>query len=118
MILNLPYEQRVAHENILFPAIIPGPTQPKNINSFLLPIIDELNVMRREGFSVEDFSVSHQRTELPPVLTHVNRNIKSYLLYVVGDHKAMVKVSETTYINSANPISHTPLLCRCSSGRT
>jgi len=39
---NLPPQIRVKKQNLLIGAIIPGPKTPKNMNSFLVPIIDEL----------------------------------------------------------------------------
>ena len=40
----LPFE-RVKKENLLISMIIPGPKQPKNFNSFLNPIVDELKLL-------------------------------------------------------------------------
>lgn len=39
---NLPPNERIKKENLLISAIIPGPNQPKNFNSFLRPIVNEL----------------------------------------------------------------------------
>ncbi|GES97105.1 transposase domain-containing protein [Rhizophagus clarus] len=39
---NLPPEQRVKKENLLITSIIPGPKAPKDFNSFLKPVVDEL----------------------------------------------------------------------------
>ncbi|CAG8591204.1 4690_t:CDS:2 [Gigaspora margarita] len=39
---NIPPEDRVKQENLLIVAIIPGPNSPKNFNSFIRPIINEL----------------------------------------------------------------------------
>lgn len=39
---NLPPAVRVQHENLMITMIIPGPKAPKNFNSFLQPLIDEL----------------------------------------------------------------------------
>lgn len=43
---NLPPTIRVKKENLLISAIIPGPNQPKDFNSFLRPIIDELKILQ------------------------------------------------------------------------
>ena len=40
---NLPPEKRVLKENLLITSIIPGPKEPKDLNSFMKPIVDELN---------------------------------------------------------------------------
>jgi hypothetical protein len=42
---NLPPNERVKKENLLISSIIPGPNQPKNFNSFLRPIVDELKML-------------------------------------------------------------------------
>jgi hypothetical protein len=43
---NLSPTIRVKKENLLISAIIPGPNQPKDFNSFLRPIIDELKLLQ------------------------------------------------------------------------
>lgn len=47
---NLPPEQRVKKENLLITTIIPGPKEPKDLNSFLFPAIAELQ--RLEGIFI------------------------------------------------------------------
>jgi len=42
---NLPPFERVKKENLLISMIILGPKQPKNFNSFLNPIVDELKLL-------------------------------------------------------------------------
>ena len=42
---NLPSSERVKKKNLLISAIILGPNQPKNFNSFLRPIINELKML-------------------------------------------------------------------------
>ena len=42
---NLPSNKRVKKENLLISAVIPGPNQPKNFNSFLRPIVNELKIL-------------------------------------------------------------------------
>lgn len=39
---NLSPEKRVVKENLLITSIIPGPKEPKDLNSFLNPIVNEL----------------------------------------------------------------------------
>jgi len=39
---NIPPAQRVKKENMLIVAMFPGPQAPKDFNSFMRPIIDEL----------------------------------------------------------------------------
>ncbi|CAG8681358.1 3849_t:CDS:2 [Cetraspora pellucida] len=51
---NIPPEDRVKHENLLISAIIPGPNSPKNLNSFMYPIISELKELE-ENFNLRAF---------------------------------------------------------------
>ncbi|KAL1914108.1 uncharacterized protein VTP21DRAFT_1110, partial [Calcarisporiella thermophila] len=50
---NLSPEVRVKKENILIALMIPGPKQPKNIDSFLVPLINELKELE-DGVSCYD----------------------------------------------------------------
>jgi hypothetical protein len=43
--LNLPPEIRVKKENMILCGFIPGPQNPKDLNSFLRPLIDEFLVL-------------------------------------------------------------------------
>jgi len=42
---NLPPDERVKKKNLLISTVIPGPNQPKDLNSFLRPIVDELKIL-------------------------------------------------------------------------
>ncbi|CAG8855507.1 46011_t:CDS:2, partial [Gigaspora margarita] len=50
---NLPPDQRVKKENLMITAIIPGPKSPKNFNSFLQLLVDELKCLEA-GISCYD----------------------------------------------------------------
>ena len=39
---NLPPSERVKKDNLMISAMFPGPKQPKNMNSFLWPLVEEL----------------------------------------------------------------------------
>ena len=43
---NLPPEQRVKKENLLITSIIPGPKAPRDFNSFIKPIVEELCLLK------------------------------------------------------------------------
>ena len=43
--LNLPPEVRVQHENMILIGFIPRPKEPKNIDSFLFPMIQEFKIL-------------------------------------------------------------------------
>ena len=56
VILNLPRAIRFKPENILIAGIIPGPSEPSytEINSYLRPLVKELNSLWTDGFTVKD----------------------------------------------------------------
>jgi len=49
IILNLPPDQRYKIRNILLGGIIPGPNNPKHIDSFLFPGLAHLSALQKEG---------------------------------------------------------------------
>jgi hypothetical protein len=46
---NLPPSVRVQRENLMISMLIPGPKAPKNFNSFLRPLVDELKQLQGNG---------------------------------------------------------------------
>lgn len=52
VILNLPRAIRFRPENIIITGIIPGPKEPKSMNSYLRPLVKELNTLWTDGFSL------------------------------------------------------------------
>lgn len=53
VVTNLPRSVRFRKENVILVGIIPGPTEPPlNINSYLKPLVDELNVLWNTGIRV------------------------------------------------------------------
>ncbi|CAG8766966.1 22285_t:CDS:2, partial [Gigaspora rosea] len=53
---NLPPAQRVKKENLIIAAVIPGPKSPKDFNSFLRPLIEELKCL--EAFTQNNQSIT------------------------------------------------------------
>lgn len=54
VIMNLPRELRFKEENVLLVGVIPGPNEPKlNINSYLQPLVTELNILWEDGIEVD-----------------------------------------------------------------
>ena len=43
--LNLPRNERFKEENVILAGIIPGPNEPKRINPFLSPLVDDLTLL-------------------------------------------------------------------------
>src|SRR2546423_14911273 len=52
---NLDPSLRVKKENLLIPFLIPGPNQPKDINTFLQPFIDEMKELEHKKFILSLF---------------------------------------------------------------
>ena len=54
VLMNLPRAERFRPENVFLVGIIPGPHEPKlNINSFLKPLVEELNILWNDGVNVK-----------------------------------------------------------------
>ena len=54
VLMNLPRTERFKPENVFLVGVIPGPHEPKlNINTYLQPLVAELNVLWTEGFSIK-----------------------------------------------------------------
>ena len=50
VILNLPCAIHFKPENVIITGIIPGPKEPKNMNSYLRPLVKELHALWTDGF--------------------------------------------------------------------
>ena len=56
-IQNLPREQRYKEENVILVGLLPGPSEPKlSINSYLSPLIVELNEAWENGITLKTFN--------------------------------------------------------------
>ena len=54
VLMNLPRSERFKPENVFLVGVIPGPLEPKhNINSYLQPLVAELNALWRDGIRVK-----------------------------------------------------------------
>ena len=50
VLMNLPRSERFKPENVFLVGVIPGPHEPKlNINTYLQPLVDELNILWNDG---------------------------------------------------------------------
>lgn len=53
VLLNLPRKERYKEENVIIVGVIPGPHEPKlTINTYLQPLVAELNLLWQEGIQV------------------------------------------------------------------
>ena len=54
VLMNLPGSERFKPENVFLVGVIPGPLEPKhNINSYLQPLVAQLNALWSDGISVK-----------------------------------------------------------------
>lgn len=88
---NLPPEIRIHLLSIICLGIIPGPKQPKNIDSFLIPLIDELIKLMR-GVPAYDVTQNHRLFVL-----------RAYLITVFGDMPAVAKLMRMKGVNAIFP---------------
>jgi len=76
---NLPPDQRTLQKNIIFLCFIPGPGQPKDLNSFLVSLVEELTHLARGIPNTYDAD------------TCTFFCLHAYLIIVFGDMPAIVK---------------------------
>ncbi|CEL58782.1 hypothetical protein RSOLAG1IB_08828 [Rhizoctonia solani AG-1 IB] len=88
--LNLPPDQRTHLENLICVGVIPGPKSPKNLGSFLWPLIEELLELA-SGVSAVD--ISTQRLF----------SLRAHLLTAFGDIPAITKLLEFVGHNGRYP---------------
>ena len=68
VILNLPRNERYKFENVILVGMIPGPKEPKrDINSFLLPLVNDLNELFR-GVTFKNHKSSFGSTTIRALL--------------------------------------------------
>lgn len=79
-LLNLPPNIRGKKENVWVVAMIPGPSAPKDIDSFIQPVLEELRYLER-GFRIYD---SHT--------DQVVNGVKAFLVLASGDMKFLEKL--------------------------
>lgn len=89
--LNLAPERRYLTRNVIPLCFIPGPSQPKQLQSFLIPLIEEVEM------SVEDGGVD--MTFFDGSL----RKVRLHILYFSGDQPAVSKASGLTGCNGKSP---------------
>ncbi|KAL5635302.1 hypothetical protein ACGC1H_004176 [Rhizoctonia solani] len=88
--LNLPPDERTHLENLICVGVIPGPKSPKNLGSFLWPLVDEL-LQLASGVTAVDIS------------TQKLFSLRAHLLAVFGDIPAITKLLEFVGHNGCYP---------------
>ena len=87
--LNLSPEERCKIENMIPFGFIPGPRNPKDLQSFLIPLYEELHRLE-SGFPVTDWEGNR-------------RDVRLFLLFVTADLPALSKVIRTRGHNALSP---------------
>ena len=90
--LNLPPEICYKLTNIMTFGIFPGPSEPKDLNSFLRPFVDELAILETHGIQ-EAYDADSKKSF----------TLHAYTMLVTGDIKAVEKVIGMTGTNSRRP---------------
>ena len=90
--LNLPPEIHYKLTNIMTFGIFPGPSEPKDLNSFLHPFVDELAIL--ETHSIQETYDADSKKSF---------TLHTYTMLVTGDIKVIEKVIGMTGTNSRRP---------------
>ncbi|CCO36722.1 hypothetical protein RSOLAG1IB_12254 [Rhizoctonia solani AG-1 IB] len=88
--LNLPPSERAKLRNLIPLGIIPGPNQPKDFNSFLLPFVEE-TIEQARGVRTFDITTGRHFT------------LRAHPLIISGDMQAIKHVIEMKGVNAKCP---------------
>lgn len=91
ILLNLPPDQRFLIRNILPFSFIPGPKEPKNLESFLVPLFNEIQSVLDQGGVEMIFSDG------------VVRRVRIHLMWLSGDLPAIAKICRLSGHNGKSP---------------
>ncbi|RAL65461.1 hypothetical protein DID88_001027 [Monilinia fructigena] len=87
--LNLKPDKRFKSENVLISMIIPGPKAYDDLNSFLAPLVDELNLL------------SDGVPNVGNIYTQTRFTLRGYLLFVSGDGRAVADAMQMSQPGNA-----------------
>ena len=96
--LNLPLSERFQEDNILPLAVTPGPREPVNIDTFISPMVDELQRLSRDGVQCYDAYAEEYF------------NLKVHLVVCTGDTPAMTKLTSMKRVTA----QHLCRICKIS----
>jgi hypothetical protein len=80
-VLNLAPKRRYKKKHILIRGFIPGPNNPKNLDSFLLPGLQHLVALQKEGLRIWDAALQH------------DIHSKKFLALLMADGPSMMHVT-------------------------
>ncbi|KAB5588211.1 Transposase family Tnp2 protein [Ceratobasidium theobromae] len=90
---NLHPKIRTRLENVLCIGVIPGPKQPRDINSFLIPLLDELLELEQ----------GVEASGLKPNGTRYNFKLRAFIIIIFGDIPAISKLLMLKGHNAFSP---------------
>lgn len=85
---SLPPEFRYHEENLIIAGVIPGPKEPKNLNSFLYPLVEEFSLLQT---GVDDVFNAH---------TIEKFTLRAHICLVGADQKGREKIMGTCGVPS------------------
>ena len=99
--LNLPLSERFQEDNILPLAVTPGPREPVDIDTFISPMVDELQRLSRDGVQCYDAYAEEYF------------NLKVHLVVCTGDTPAMAKSTSMKRVTAQHPCRICKISGRC-----
>ncbi|CAE7227515.1 unnamed protein product, partial [Rhizoctonia solani] len=99
---NLPPSSRVRLENLICVGVIPGPKQCKDINSFLVPLLDELLELERGVLSIQ-VSPNANTADFNPNAPGIHFVLRAFLIILFGDIPAVSKLLNMKGHNAKTP---------------
>ena len=91
-VLNLPESIRMKYQMLILNAIMPGPNKPEDIQPYMHVVVDELEILYREGIKVIDASDGNKE-----------KIVRVKLLYTVADGPAQCSLTNMQGVPSAYP---------------
>ena len=99
--LNLLLSERFQEDNILPLAVTPGPQESVDIDTFILPMVDELQRLSRDGVQCYDAYAEEYF------------NLKVHLVVCTGDTPAMAKLMSMKRVTAQHPCRICKISGRC-----
>ena len=99
--LNLPLSERFQEDNILPLAVTPGPREPVDIDTFISPMVDELQRLSRDGVQCYDAYAEEYF------------NLKVHLVVCTGDTPVMAKLTSMKRVTAQYPCRICKISGRC-----
>jgi hypothetical protein len=81
VLLNLPPALRYKKDHVFIGSFIPGPNNPKNLDSFLFPGLQHLVALQKEGLRIWDAKLQHEMTS------------KIFLALITADGPGMMHIT-------------------------